>query len=83
VGNGAGYGVTWNTHCSSPARTLAPNTAVTVTGVAELTATPLGSGKAPAVPSTVWLAEARSAGEGIATVQTPLAYTALGDIACK
>ena len=65
--------MTCNTHCSSAARTLAPNTAVTVTGVLELTATVLGSVKAPAVPSTVWVAEVRSVGAGIATVHTPLA----------
>ena len=75
--------MTWNTHCSSPARMLAPNTAVTVTGVVELTATVLGSVKAPAVPSTVWVAEGRSAGAGITTVHTLFAYTALGVVACR
>jgi hypothetical protein len=82
MGNGAAYGVTEKSHCTSPARTLEPNTAVTLTGVVAPTVTPFGSKKAPAVPSTVWPASVRLAGAGIVTAQAPLLNVALGCVAC-
>ena len=83
MGKGAAYGVTENSHCTSAASTLAPKTAVTLTGVVGPTVTPLGSRKAPAVPSTVWFAVVASAGAGIATTQAPSLYVALDCVACK